>query len=507
MSTLPFWNTPNERFVRGSLNFAETEIGSGGVDASCLGVLDALDERLHRDPPARSVASALTNLSPRHAASAVRDRVSGIPELAPPGTDPAALRARRDTLASLAAGHEPSIRRKATAAAEEVAAAGMAILRAFLEQAFGTQPRRIAEVVAQVRTHRASEAECAVDRDALRRFGRLVQCLGELTDRRDALPDRTWRNAVAKLSARARDAYEEALTAFAAEAALEVLGNHLPKIEKALAEAARHGTAFQERIEGVRTALRGPAIPDGIAPPTPPTTVLLLDGATEGEVMATLRQRLGAADPDALGEKVRAVLEPQLRARADRAQPALPPGASLPMVLIGLDAACIAAELRALVEDATREGFGLYDLVDRHGVDAAARFLWTRSGPTCHLGGRAIEAFGVTPTEVAILRLPTPANDRERAIAERLANSFRGHGSCEVRYSDGARSVSALRVLAGFPIGIEEQNRALLERYARAKELGHKPHLAGLVPDSPNGEASPAILRLREQIRALRKTR
>jgi len=92
--------------------------------------------------------------------------------------------------------------------------------------------------------------------------------------------------------------------------------------------------------------------------------------------------------------------------------------------------------------------------------------------------------------------MPKAANPREVEIKELLKALFAKEGFHEILNNSYARSISVLRIYAGWPIGIEGSNPALLEVYKDSKGISHLPHLVGILPDTKAGEHAPGIMRL-----------
>src|SRR6185436_8152892 len=98
--------------------------------------------------------------------------------------------------------------------------------------------------------------------------------------------------------------------------------------------------------------------------------------------------------------------------------------------------------------------------------ETVADFLYRRAAPTCHLGERDVEPFNISPVSLTIVRLPPAVGSRDAEIRELLMTAFHERGHCTFTEGTGAdRSVTAVRVHLGWPIGIAEENRSLLDRY------------------------------------------
>ena len=185
--------------------------------------------------------------------------------------------------------------------------------------------------------------------------------------------------------------------------------------------------------------------------------------------------------------------EKTLRERAPRACPWLDADREcLANLLRAIDADLLAAAFAELVEESLGPGHTLYEIIAGFGVDKSAQFLHARAAPTCHFGSRDIEAFNFDPLNLTIVCLPEAVGPRDPDIRTALKAAFEKLGDCTFTVGPSTqRTVSVVRVYAGWCIGIEQANQALLQRYVRSGESGHTPHLLGLVTDSLLGEVSP----------------
>jgi hypothetical protein len=201
-----------------------------------------------------------------------------------------------------------------------------------------------------------------------------------------------------------------------------------------------------------------------------------------------------------LASKMIGEFELRLRDRAGRSYPHAAT-AGLPSLMLHVSYTDLVAVWTGLLDAIQRvPGFSLYERVRAFGLDAAADLLWERAGPTCFFAGRDHEVFGVSIKETAVLALPParggPEDERIRGELEQRFRAKAEDNCCHVTHGAGSDELTVCRILAGFPIGIEYANHALLQSYAAASTRGHLPHLVGIVGDSELGRASPAHLAL-----------
>jgi hypothetical protein len=122
--------------------------------------------------------------------------------------------------------------------------------------------------------------------------------------------------------------------------------------------------------------------------------------------------------------------------------------------------------------------------------------LIQRSRITSWFDGRDDPRFGIARFEFMMVRLPAPAGPKDVEVKEVIEALFRKAGFHEIQSSGHARSISVLRIYAGWPVGIEGGNAVLLQAYGRSTRTGHLPHLVGILSDSQAGRHAPGILRL-----------
>src|SRR5205807_2465472 len=104
--------------------------------------------------------------------------------------------------------------------------------------------------------------------------------------------------------------------------------------------------------------------------------------------------------------------------------------------------------------------------------------------------GRDMARLGISPTRLCIVTLPQPVGPKDFQIRDELRTAFEKiEPTCA--FSDAPdcdRTVTVVRLVIGWPIGIEGQNHNLMDHYRRCEDYGHRPHLFGIMPDSPDGQ-------------------
>jgi len=293
------------------------------------------------------------------------------------------------------------------------------------------------------------------------------------------------------LAQRAVGAYEDAIGELAASLTAEALARTLHDLRGFLDETARRSAEYQRRLDAIATLLSDrekQAVERNRI--TNASVILPLNGPDEQEALTGMMERDRCGDLSHLVATMRDRYEQRLREIARVRCPAVAAeDAGLTKLILAIDPDTAASAFVSMVESRLGNGHSLYEQIEKHGVTAAAHYLFERAEHTCHLSERNSEHFNVPTAEISVVRLPPPVGPRDRLIREELRSVFCHLGPCI--FSDGApeeNAVSVVRLEIGWPIGIEYANHALRTRYQESAAQGHLPHLIGILPDSPLGE-------------------
>lgn len=150
----------------------------------------------------------------------------------------------------------------------------------------------------------------------------------------------------------------------------------------------------------------------------------------------------------------------------------------------------------SLIMENISDSYSFYESCQAYGLERLVSELARRSRITSWFNGRDDQRFGITQFEVRMVRMPKPANAKEAQIKDLLEALLREEGFHEILSNGQSRSISALRIYAGWPIGIEGGNPVLLDAYNKSASTGHLPHLVGILPDTKAGEHAPSLLNL-----------
>jgi hypothetical protein len=155
----------------------------------------------------------------------------------------------------------------------------------------------------------------------------------------------------------------------------------------------------------------------------------------------------------------------------------------------------VAAGVASVITGMLGDLHTVFTAVRAFGVALAAQELFDRAAPLCGLSSRDHIRLNVEPHRDLLVRMPQPRGAEDGEIAEQLCAAFRELDPvCRFIEDPSESEISAVRTLVGFPIGIEETNATLLHDYAESAKQGHRPHLYGLLPESPDGRHLPQLL-------------
>jgi hypothetical protein len=493
------WGIPDQRPSRGSIGVAHTEFGkSGRAEAGRTLAEDALN-LLHARPPDRAYQQQTDALAPEHLTSAIESKVASFL----PGTPPAEqLCERLKILMELQARTTTATYRQVAQTIELVVAESAAKLREALAAAFDANPVTVNDALAHVRdaighfTPPATEASAA-----LKRLDGLVQKLHDLPGFDERLTTRTAKRVSDYLTEEARAEAARAIHEVLQMLTADALRRHLPTVTAALRDLEERSVRYQQQLTAFRTSLTEQVqMHHREEQDSASSVAVLLPGPSQHEIVGALLVAKECGDKTTLLSQMIAEFEVCLRERASRSSTHATAGMGLPSLMLLLPYTELAAAWIGLLDSVRRvPGFSLYERLGAFGLDAAADQLWELAAPTCFFAGRDHEVFGVNVQEIAVIALPPacggPGDERIRG---ELAQRFRAKAEdncCHV--TDGAGSeLTVARIKAGFPIGIEHANHALLQSYVAAGTRGHLPHLVGIVSDSELGRPSAAHVAL-----------
>ncbi len=225
---------------------------------------------------------------------------------------------------------------------------------------------------------------------------------------------------------------------------------------------------------------------------------IVLEETSDDEFLATLMASRKAGGQTELIDGLRHDLEQRLRELAERKGMGQRSAHDMAFreLVFALPATDIVDAFMALLTEGTSASSSFYQACEAYGLKRLVRDLSTRSKITSWFDGRDDTRFGIIRFDFKMARLPKAITQKEAEIRELIEQLLRAEGFGDIVDNGQARSISVLRIFAGWCIGIEGGNPVLLEAYKKSARTGHLPHLIGILPDTKAGEHAAAIMRL-----------
>lgn len=225
---------------------------------------------------------------------------------------------------------------------------------------------------------------------------------------------------------------------------------------------------------------------------------IALKETSDDEFLATLMANRKAGGQTELIDGLRHDLEQRLRELAERKGMGQRSAQDMAFraLIFALPATDIVDEFMALLMEGTSASNSFYKACEAYGLKRLVRDLSTRSKITSWFDGRDDTRFGIIRFDFRMARLPKAITQKEAEIRELIEQMLRAEGFSDIVDNGQTRSISVLRIYAGWPVGIEGGNPVLLEAYKKSARTGHLPHLIGVLPDTKAGEHAAAIMRL-----------
>ena len=145
----------------------------------------------------------------------------------------------------------------------------------------------------------------------------------------------------------------------------------------------------------------------------------------------------------------------------------------------------------------------IYHAIDRYGVTRLVDTLAELSEPMVYLC-RTSSVNNIEPAYRTTLIVPpvTPGTDEVRVLAELSQEAERAIGqrgsdmvAVEER-EDAGQACHLTQTVMGYSAATLADNYALAWAYCRSRELNHPTHLFGVLPDSPDGQASEIVVEM-----------
>ena len=224
---------------------------------------------------------------------------------------------------------------------------------------------------------------------------------------------------------------------------------------------------------------------------------VILEEASKAEFLAALMASHKVGSQSELISELRHDFEQRLREQAEQRGMGSQYAQQMPFraLILAMSEADIVDVFTSLILEGTSDSHSFYEACQAYGLERLVSDLVSRSRITSWFDGLDNPRFGIICHEVRIVRMAKAVNPNEAKIKEVLNALFTREGFY-IEDNFHARNISALRIYAGWPIAIEGGNAALLKAYKKSAEIGHLPHLVGILPDTKAGEHATGIMRL-----------
>jgi len=410
-----------------------------------------------------------------------------------------AIHKQADVLKELHASQRPELGEQVARAVSAVCLEAGRHLRRTFDAAADRAPSKVDEVVADL--VKAIDEMAPVksgDVQATAHFTRRAEQLASLPRWRQELPVTTFESLGRRLLETARVEYSTALDGIVAESFKDRWEKERDAFKARCVQYRDDAQAFQAKVRlctedfdraHQRAKQRSAALRSG--------NQVLLGEASGDELRAALLAHRKAGSQIELLQGLRHDLEAELREQAMRRGMG-PEAQQSPFrrLALALSVDDLVKAFRDLLTVGVSGTHSLYEACQAYGLDRLVSELIQRSRITSWFAGRDDPRFGITPFDFRLVRLPAPTSPKDVEIRQIIEALFRQAGFLNVLGDGHSRSISVLRIYAGWPIGIEGGNGVLLQAYGRSARTGHLPHLVGILPDSQAGRHAPGIVRL-----------
>jgi hypothetical protein len=495
---LPFLDVNENSFRRLSLNSSWTYRRSIGQYDLALTLFNELiadwQRRTQADP------LDLDTLNAQAIFNTVKQRLESISELI---DDPIeTLDHRQQLLRDLSARKPTKLVRQVREIVAVVVADAIAPLRTALTDNFHQAPFGCLDAINLMHQAIHDWNYPVPDFTPLKRFTNGLRALA-MIERMTVLSPKLRATLAAKLRKRCAAEFHAAVGAVVLDIVLLQLRTGLTEFLPQLDEVRANQAAFRRNVAGVRQLLDEDRTAARKRSVQSRSSVLLeMETPDEAQLLVGIRDRHRCADRPALlqlfAEKLHLVLNETARQR----HPFIHTPAMHTELLTRLPQRAVASGVTEVVANLLGDLHTVFTAVKSFGVRRAARELFERAAPLCSLSSRDHVNLNVEIHRDLIVRLPEARGPDDGEIAEQLRVAFRElQPTCHFIEDRSETEVSAVRSIVGYPIGIDASNAALLYDYAESAGQGHRPHLFGFLPDSPDGKPLPQLIALAQHAR------
>lgn len=404
------------------------------------------------------------------------------------------------TLKGLTTGAKPQLAEEIAVAVKSLCSEAGGSVRQQFDLAAARAPSKVDEAIKDLvdATSRMHESK-KPDGQALPRFDKRVKQVQMVPQLRGHIKETTLQGLRSHVVQKARSEYMEALEEWVADRFEDCWKAECESVRERCEKFAEDANAYRAKVRTCekecstrldRTRERLTSLKTG--------NQVILQEATEEEFLAALMASRKVGGQTELIEDLRHDLEQRLRELAEQKGMGQRNAQEMPFraLVLALSTTDIVDAIMALLTESTSGTSSFYHACEGYGLKRLVLELSRRSRITSWFDGRDDPRFGIIRFELKMVRLPKATNRKEAEIREVLESLFQREGFHDVVDAGQDRSISALRIYAGWPIAIEGGNPVLLSAYKRSAQTGHLPHLVGILPDTKAGGHARGLLRL-----------
>jgi len=353
--------------------------------------------------------------------------------------------------------------------------------------------KELAEALAQMDRSRSNNGH------ALARFQKRANQFKNMTRLKEQIKDATFQKLISHLIHRAQSEYWDVVGQWAEERCWECWKRECELLRERFERSMTDSRDYRSKI---RLCLeecdkRFNLAKDRLTTRSSGNQVLL-EEASKAEFLAALIAERQVGSQSELAAQLRHDFDEKLRRQAELRGMGSQHAQQIPFraLVLALSEADIVDVFTQLLIEGTSNSHSFYEACHSFGPKQLVGELVRRCRITSWFDGRDSSRFGISRCEICMVRMPKANNPKETEIKDLLKALFAAEGFNTVLNSSNARSISVLRIYAGWPIGIEGGNPVLLEAYKKSTNTGHLPHLVGVLPDTEAGEHAVGIMKL-----------
>jgi hypothetical protein len=499
-STVAMWGTRQQRCTNGNVGHAGTAMSSTAPEETSGENLPKVAD-IDTDQTVPIDRRILARLEKVGLWQQIQVSVSAHPHLdLPSGPSLAEMIQKSQLVASLVSGGKPHLAEELALSIKKACQeAGKAVRKQF-DLAAATAPSKVDAVVNDL-ADAIAQMDCvgASDDHALSRFQKRANQFKSINSLKSQVKETTYEKLTTQLVQQAQGEYSDVLRQWSEECFSEYWKKELEMVRERLEKYLQDSRDFRSKI---RICVDESKKRFNIAKERLTTlqsgNQVILEEASKAEFQAALMASYKVGSQSELITELRHDFEELLRELAEKRGMGVQQAQRMPFraLILALSETDIVDIFTSLILERTSDSHSFYESCQAYGLERLVSDLVSRSRITSWFDGHDNPRFGINRYEMRVVRMAKATNPKEAKIKELLKILFAKEGFQEIQDDFRSRSISTIRIYAGWPIGIEGGNPALLKDYKKSAETGHLPHLIGILPDTKAGEHAKGIMRL-----------